>query len=295
MRTLLMLLAAALWSPPAAAQLRVVSTNTIVGDWVEQLEGEWLENQTLLPTGVDPHIYEPVPADSRAIETADLIVFNGHNLEPGLERLIIESAAVTLPLAEALPETVLIMAGGAPDPHVWGDVSLAIAMVGNLRDTLIELTPDYTEVITTAATTYLETLTALHSWVGEQVATIPAAQRQLVTTHDAFAYYSRAYGLNPLGTLIGISTEEQPSAQTVARLVRTIQAANVPAIFAETTINPVLITTVANEAGVRLADRKLYADSLGSEEAATYVEMLIFNTETLVSELGGTITPWVTP
>ncbi len=236
-----------------------------------------------------------MPADSRAIEAADLIVFNGLNLEPGLERLIRESPAVTLPLAETLPETVLIMAGGEPDPHVWGDASLVIAMVGSLRDTLIELTPDHTEAITAAAGTYIETLTALHSWVDEQVATIPTTQRQLVTTHDAFAYYSRAYGLNPLGTLIGISTEEQPSAQTVARLVGAIEAANVPAIFAETMINPALMTTVANEAGVRLADRELYADSLGIDEAATYVDMLVFNTETLVTELGGTITPWVAP
>ena len=128
----------------------------------------------------------------------------------------------------------------------------------------------------------------------EQVATIPANQRQLVTTHDAFQYYARAYGLEVPGTLIGISTEEQPSAQTVQRLVDTIRTLNVPAIFAETTLNPQLITTVAQEAGVPLADQELYSDSLGApgSRGDTYITMIEANTEAIVVNLGGQFTPF---
>ncbi|MEQ8956394.1 MAG: zinc ABC transporter substrate-binding protein, partial [Coleofasciculus sp. C2-GNP5-27] len=117
----------------------------------------------------------------------------------------------------------------------------------------------------------------------------PANQRKLVTTHDAFQYYAQAYGLEVIGTLIGISTEEQPSAQTVKTLSDAVKEAGVPAIFAETTINPALIETVAEEAGVKLAPSELYSDSLGApgSEADTYVKMLITNTRTIVEALGG--------
>ena len=116
----------------------------------------------------------------------------------------------------------------------------------------------------------------------------------LVTTHDAFQYYARAYGLEIFGTLIGISTEEQPSAQTVRKLADAIQTANVPAIFAETTINPALIQTVAAEAGVKLAERELYSDSLGAagSDANSYIEMIVANTQTIVESLGGNYTPF---
>lgn len=289
-RLALLLMVSGLWASPGFARPQVVTTNTIIGDWAEHIGGDRIEHTSLLPAGVDPHIYEPVPSDSRAIETADLVIFNGYNLEPALSRLIESSPATHVALAEAI--TAPLIAGGKPDPHVWGNVDNAIAMVEALRDALIEQSPNDRASFERVTATYIDSLGYLDTWIAAQIATIPAAQRQLVTTHDAFAYYSSAYGLNALGTLIGISTEEQPSARTVARLVRTIEAANVPVIFAETTLNPALIQTVADEAGIPLADRKLYADSLGTSEATTYIEMMVFNTETIVTALGGDLTPF---
>lgn len=110
-----------------------------------------------------------------------------------------------------------------------------------------------------------------------------------MTTHDAFAYYTQAYGLKMGGSLLGISTEEQPSAQTVARLVAEIRALQVPAVFAETTLNPALLQTVATEAGVKVAEQKLYSDSLGEPGSGTetYVAMMRHNTCTIVVALGG--------
>ena len=127
----------------------------------------------------------------------------------------------------------------------------------------------------------------------EQIQTIPENQRKLVTTHDAFQYYTTAYGLEMAGTLIGISTEEQPSAQTVKNLANSIRQMQIPAIFAETTINPQLIKTVAEEAGVKLAPQELYSDSLGApgSDGDSYVKMLEANTKSIVESLEGEFEP----
>ncbi len=281
------------------AQPRVVSTTTIIGDWTAQIGGDLVESafehQTILQPGVDPHIYEPVPADSIAIEQADLILFNGYELEPELIRIIRStgSNARQVPLAEDL-QALDLTGGSDPDPHLWGDVQLGIEMVKTLIDELQQLLPAEQDMIAAQGEQYLAQLGSLHEWVGEQIATIPPEQRQLVTTHDAFQYYAQAYGLEVVGSLIGLSTEEQPSAQTVATLVRDIREANVPAIFAETTINPALIQTVAEEAGVALAAQELFSDSLGSlgEEGDTYVGMIVSNTCTIAIALGGSCAPF---
>jgi manganese/iron transport system substrate-binding protein len=177
---------------------------------------------------------------------------------------------------------------------VWGDVQHAIAMVATIRDTLIKLDPDSTAVYTANAESFMAELSKLDAWIQVQIETIPPDQRLLVTTHDAFQYYASAYGLEIIGTLIGISTEEQPSAQTLQQLVEAIKAAGVPAIFAETTINPQLIRTVAEEANVILAPNQLYSDSLGAPGSPgdSYLNMMVANTETIVDALEGKVMPF---
>ena len=179
-----------------------------------------------------------------------------------------------------------------PDPHVWGDAENGIVMVTGIRDALIELSPEDKEIFTENANRLVEELRQVDIWIRKQIGTIPEGQRRLVTTHDAFEYYAKAYGLEMTGTLIGMSTEEQPSAQTLKNLVEEIKKTGVPAIFAETTINPKLITTVAEEAGVKLAPRELYSDSIGApgSEGDSYTKMLVSNTQTIVEALGGEYT-----
>jgi manganese/iron transport system substrate-binding protein len=256
--------------------------------------GDEIELTSILQPGADPHVYEPVPADSIAFEQADLIFYNGYNLEPNLIRLL--NAAGVSARRVAVGEVVApldLEKGGStvPDPHVWGDVSNAVPMVEAIRDQLIELAPDQADLFTQNAEAYIAELTQLHSWIEAQTATIPADQRQLVTTHDAFQYYATAYGLNVVGTLIGLSTEEQPSARTVQQLVASIQTLGVPAIFAETTINPQLISTVAAEAGVPLASQELYSDSIGApgSDGDSYLKMMVSNTRAIVENLGGSV------
>ncbi|MBK4731403.1 metal ABC transporter substrate-binding protein [Oxynema sp. CENA135] len=286
-------------SPPETGneKPRVVSTSTAIADWTEIVGGDEIDHTGILEPGADPHIYEPVPQDSIAFEEADLILYNGYNLEPGLIKLMNAAGvkARKLAVGEVIEPLDMDYDGQqVPDPHVWGNVSNAIVMVEAIRDVLIELSPEDEALFRENTAAFVGTLAELHGWIEAQIATIPPENRRLVTTHDAFQYFTRAYGLQVTGTLIGMSTEEQPSAQTVTQLVEQIKAAKVPAIFAETTINPKLIQTVAEEAGVQLSPRELYSDSLGApgSEGDSYVKMMVSNTRAIVEALGGEYTPF---
>ncbi|TVP66877.1 MAG: metal ABC transporter substrate-binding protein [Nodularia sp. (in: Bacteria)] len=278
-------------------QPRVVATSTIITDLTQKVGGDEIQLTGILQPGVDPHVYEPTPADSRVLETADLILYNGYDLEPGLINLMNAAGekAHKVAVGEVVPPLQLDEDGEiVPDPHVWGSAENAIAMTNVIRDELIKLSPADEAEFTQRASQLTQELQQLHSWINQQIQTIPADKRQLVTTHDAFQYYGQAYGIAIAGTLIGISTEEQPSAQTVTRLVESIKKTNVPAIFAETTINPALIRTVAEEAGVKLAPRELYSDSIGAKgsDGDSYIKMMEANTRTIVEALGGKYTPF---
>lgn len=275
---------------------KVISTSTIIADLTARVGGEEIDHQDILKPGDDPHVYEPVPADSVALEKADLILYNGYNLEPGLIKMINSTGikAKKVAVGEAIKPLQLEKEGQkVPDPHVWGSAKNGIIMVEKIRDQLIELSPEDKEIFTANAAQLIAELENLDRWITAAIETIPPSQRQLVTTHDAFQYYAHAYGLKVAGTLIGISTEEQPSAQTVKNLADAIKNLQVAAIFAETTINPALITTVAEEAGVKLAPQQLYSDSIGAVGTGgdSYVKMLKENTRSIVESLGGKVPP----
>lgn len=285
-------------NPQGNGKPRVVATSTIIADLAQEIGEDEIQVTGILKPGTDPHVYEPVPADSRVLEEAKLILYNGYNLEPGLIKLMNAAGGNVKRLAvgEVVKSLELDKGKGeiVPDPHVWGSAENAIAMVGAIRDGLIELSPEDKQKFTQNATQLTNELKQLHSWIIQQIQTIPADKRKLVTTHDAFQYYGRAYQIAIAGTLIGISTEEQPSAQTVQRLVESIKKIGVTAIFAETTINPALIKTVAQEAGVKLAPSQLYSDSIGAKgsNGDTYIKMMEANTRTIVEALGGKYTPF---
>lgn len=269
----------------------VVATSTIIADLTKNIGGDEINLTSILQPGTDPHVYEPVPRDTIYLESAELILYNGYNLEPGLIKLIkaagvkadklaVGEVAEPLQLDKGRKQTV-------PDPHIWGDVENAIKMAIAIRDALIKLSPEDKEEFTENAEELINKLRQLDNSITQQIATIPKEKRKLITTHDAFQYYGRAYDIPIAGTLIGISTEEQPSAQTVKKLVEEVKKTGVKAIFAETTINPALIKTVAQEANVKLAPRELYSDSIGSPgtEGDSYIKMMQANTRTIVEAL----------
>ncbi|MEB3335816.1 MAG: zinc ABC transporter substrate-binding protein [Leptolyngbyaceae bacterium] len=284
--------------PNTNAQPPVVATSTIITNLTQQIGGDEIDVAGILKPGDDPHVYEPVPADSRKLEKAALIFYNGYNLEPNLIKMMNATGvrARKVAVGEVVKPLELKESakGTVPDPHVWGDVKNVIQMAELIRDELIQLSPEDQAEFKQNANTVITELQQLDRWVTQQIQTIPVNQRQLITTHDAFQYYAKAYGLTVAGTLIGISTEEQPSAQTVKQLAESIKSLGVTTIFAETTINPRLITTVAEEAGVQLAPTELYSDSIGTPGSAgdSYVKMIVSNTEAIVKYLGGQPTPF---
>ncbi len=284
--------------PQTNTQPQVVATSTIIADLAEEIGGEEVQITGILKPGADPHMYEPVPADSRVLEKANLILYNGYNLEPGLIKLMNAAGGKVkkIPVGEVVKSLKLDKGKGqiVPDPHVWGSAENVIAMVKAIRDSLIELSPEDKEKFTNNADKLIDELQQLHIWISQQIQTIPPDKRKLITTHDAFQYYGNAYKIAIAGTLIGISTEEQPSAQTVQKLVESIKKIGVTAIFAETTINPALIKTVAEEAGVKLAPTSLYSDSIGAKgsNGDTYIKMMVANTRAIVEALGGKYTPF---
>jgi manganese/iron transport system substrate-binding protein len=281
--------------PEASTKPKVVATSTIIADLAAKVGGEDLILKGILQPGADPHVYEPVPTDSVALEKADLILYNGYNLEPGLIKLMNAAGvkAKKFAVGEVVKPLDFNKSGKIePDPHVWGSAKNGIEMVKAIRDRAIEVSPQHRDRFTKNADKLIARLQKLDTWIQSQINTIPADRRYLVTTHDAFQYYARDYGLQVLGTLIGISTEEQPSAQTVKNLANTIKQTKVKTIFAETTINPVLIKSVAEEAGVKLASQQLYSDSIGAlgSDGDDYIKMLVANTRAIVEGLGGKYT-----
>ncbi|MFO0173106.1 MAG: metal ABC transporter solute-binding protein, Zn/Mn family [Aphanizomenon sp.] len=277
---------------------QVVVTSTIITNLAAEIGGEEVQITGILKPGADPHIYEPVPADSRVLEKANLILYNGYNLEPGIIKLMNATGGNVkkIPVGEVVKCLKLDKGKGkiVPDPHVWGSAENVISMVKAIRDGLIELSPEDKNKFVENAKRLTDELQQLHIWINQEIQTIPPDKRKLITTHDAFQYYGNTYKIEISGTLIGISTEEQPSAQTVKKLVESIKKIGVPAIFAETTINPALIKIVAEEAGVKLAPTPLFSDSIGAKgsNGDTYIKMMVANTRAIVEALGGKYTPF---
>lgn len=275
---------------------RVVASSTILYDLAARVGGPDIQLSGLMAPGDDPHIYEPVPRDTVAIERSDLVLLNGYNLEPQVIKLAQSNARGRVAaVGERIVPLQLHQHGATvPDPHVWGSARNGVILVEAIRDELSRLRPGNRPRFTARATAEINRLRRLDAWIVRQIATIPPDRRHLVTTHDAFQYFAQAYGLEVAGTLIGISTEEQPSAQTVRALANQIRRLRVPTVFAETTTNSALLETVAQEAEVKLSERALFADAIGGpgSGADSYATMLVANTRAIVLGLGGRLEPF---
>lgn len=301
-RSVLLGLAAGAALPvPAFAQekLPVVASFSILGDFVREIGGERVAVTTLVGPDGDAHVYSPTPADAKTVAGAKLVVVNGLKFEGWLTRLIKSSGtkATVATASKGIKPLELDddhdhghghgHGHGGEDPHAWQSIANAKIYVGNVRDALIAADPAGKAVYEANTTAYQTKLDALEAEVQAAVARIPADRRKAITSHDAFGYFVKAYGIAFIAPQ-GVSTEAEASARDVARIIRQIKAEKVPAVFLENITNPRLAEQIAKESGAKIGGR-LYSDALSSADgpAGTYIAMMKHNISQIEKALVG--------
>ena len=271
-------------------RLRVVATTTQVADLAANVGGDRVRVTGLLKPGIDPHDYEPSPADIDAIAHADLVLENGVGLEAWLGDTI-DGSGFDGPVVDTSQGVRLRMVGGAPDPHIWQDPGNAERMAANIERGLAAAEPSAAGAFRANLAAYTKDLRALDAEVQRQVDSL--ANRKVVTDHDAFGYYLDRYGLELVGSVIpSFDSSAELSGRDIRDLVAKVRATGVKAIFSETTLPPRAAETIGREAGVKVVtgDDALYGDSLGppGSDGDTYLKMVRHNTATIVGNLSGT-------
>ncbi len=279
-------LAACAGSPPStsSAGLKVVASTTVFADIVRNIGGDRITVDSIVPAGVGPEDYEPRPEDARKLAGAGLVVKNGVGLDDFLDRLLEANANGTplLVLGNGIPSLTV---DGQPNPHFWLDPTLVRDhYLPAITAELSRLDPAGRPTFAANAATYAGQLDALDSALAAKVATIPAASRKLVTSHDAFPYFARRYGFELVGVVLA-NVGQEPTAAELAALVDTVKAAGVKAVFSEAQFNPKLTRTLADEAGISRVVTDLYNDALGPPPADTYLGMMTWNADRIVEAL----------
>jgi len=289
-------------APSATGKPLIVATTTMAADLARVIGGGRVEVHGLMGADVDPHSYIPRISDSRLIERADLIIYNGLHLEGRFQRTLEEMSArgrKTIALAETVDSEKLIGAAadfpGTKDPHIWGDPRLWAEVIQPLVDALSSIDPDGEDTFRARGEAYRRELESLDLWARHTLAAIPPEHRVLVTSHDAFHYLGHAYGLEVRG-LQGVSTASEAGLRDRRDLVNYLRSTGIPAVFPESTLNQKGIATVATEAGVRLSTDALYSDALGktgdsftldgvTHDRGTYLGMMRHNIHTIARNL----------
>ena len=276
-------------SVAAAKPILVVATTSIIGDWVHNVGGDDVSVVTLVGPDGDPHEYQPAADDSVKLAEAVVIFENGLGLEPWLDKLC-ESAQAKAARSVVSAGIAVRHASNAQDrdPHVWQNVADGILCVCTIRDELVKVDASNAAGYTARAAAYVAKLKALDGFIGDQIKSIPAARRKLITSHDAFGYFGQRYGIEvSRSALESVTTEAaDPSAQQLADVIDQVKASGVPVIFLENIQNPRLIEQIANDADVKVGP-PLYSDALGQAGSAgdTYLKMMRYNAKTLTDAL----------
>lgn len=288
--------AAGLCAPAGAAEpaLRAVASFSILGDLVRQVGGERVAVEVLVGPGSDAHVYSPKPAQAKQVGQAQLVLSNGMGFDGWMARLLksagfkgrhVVASAGIQPLKGAADEHGHGHAHAAADPHVWQDVARVQTYVKNIAQGLCAADAAGCDSYRSNAAAYGQQLDALDQEIRRAWSAIPAQQRLVISSHDAFGYYASAYGVRFLAPQ-GVSTDSEASAQGVARLVRQIRQEKASALFVESIADPRLIEQIARETGLKASSEGLYSDSLAPQgEAASYLGMMRYNTRVLIAAI----------
>jgi ABC-type Zn uptake system ZnuABC Zn-binding protein ZnuA len=284
----------------------VIAVETFLADIAQNVAGERIIILSLIPIGLDPHAFEPTPRDVAKLTDAQLVIANGAGFEEWLQK-VIENSGGTATILEASSglqsrtaregEEVVVETNNLPnqthdhhlekDPHFWLDPLSVIHYVENIREGLILADPEGKEIYLKNAAAYITQLKELDQFIQEQVSTIPAERRMIVTNHESFGYFADRYGFKVIGTIIpSVSTGASSSAQQLASLIDHIRRTKATAIFLETGTNPQMAEQVSNETGIKVVSG-LFTHSITEPggKAPTYIDMMKFNVTIIVDAL----------
>jgi zinc/manganese transport system substrate-binding protein len=271
----------------AAEKLRVVTSFSILADLTKEVGGEHIELINLVGADEDAHLFEPSPQNAKDLLKADLIIANGLGFEPWLERLLSSSQAPGKRIdasAGVLPIMLEEHGHSVPDPHAWQSLNNGEIYLQNITKALSQLDPAHAADYAARRDAYLLRLHALREQANQQLNSLQASQRKVVTSHDAFGYFGQAWQLQFIAPQ-GLSTTDEPSAAEVAQLIRQLRREGVRAVFVENIRDPRLIEQIAAEAGAKIGGT-LYSDALASQgPASTYLGMFQHNLDTLMVAL----------
>ncbi|PPV06516.1 metal ABC transporter substrate-binding protein [Xanthomonas bromi] len=275
-------------------QLHVVASFSILGDLVHQVGGQRVVVTTLVGPEGDAHVYQPTPADARALGSSDLVIVNGLGFEGWLDRLVHASGyrgRIVVASAGIVPRQLDAATARAShahstlDPHAWQSVPNVERYVTNIAAALSSADPNGAGIYRANAAAYQQQLRALHAQILQSIAALPPQRRTIVTSHDAFGYFAATYGLR-FEAPQGVSTEAEASAHDVARLITQIRHDGAAALFVEDITDPRLLQQIARETGIRIGGT-LYSDALSHRDgpASTYLDLMHHNLIALVQAL----------
>ena len=284
-------------SGAASGTIRVLAAETFLADIAQNVAGERIKVDSLLPIGADPHSFEPTPLDIARVAESQVVIINGAGFEAwfaevlanaGGQRQVIEASAglQSREMAEGDPGAE-DEHGEEGDPHFWFDPNLVIRYVENIRDGLVQADPQGRTIYERNAQSYIGELQALDAWIKTQVDEVPVEQRKMVTDHESFGYFADRYGFEIVGAIVpGVSSGASPSAQQMTALIEQIKSTGTSAIFLEIGTNPELAQVIAQETGAEVITG-LYTHSITEPggEAPTYIEMMKYNVRAIMDAL----------
>jgi manganese/zinc/iron transport system substrate-binding protein len=276
---------------PAGKTFTVACTTTMIADLARQIAGPDAKIICLMKAGEDPHVYDARPRDAQTIADADLVLANGLHLESTLMTIIEHNAPGKFTLLAEDPRIDPLRsesAQGAPDPHCWFSVPYFRVYAERARDAFIKADPAHEQGYRDRAAAYIAKLDELDAWVRSELATIPRDKRAVITSHDAFEYFGREYGVD-MHAVIGISTEQAPKPEDVNRLIELVRDKGIKALFIETSVNNTLneiIKKVAAQGKAKIGG-SLYSDSLGEPGTPTgdYIGVMKHNVSMMVQAM----------
>jgi iron/zinc/copper transport system substrate-binding protein len=273
-------------------KLKIVATYSIIADMTENIVGEKAEVYSMVPIGTDPHMYDPLPKDTSKVSNADLVFYNGLNLETGKGWFkdlldVTNKKEVAFAVSDEVTPMFLTEKGKETqeDPHAWLDIQNAIKYVDIITKHVIEKDPDNKDFYLNNQSEYVKKLNELDQYAKEAVEKIPQEKRILVTSEGAFKYFSKAYGFKS-AFIWEINTDSQGTPEQMKNIINIIDENQVPALFLETSVNPKTMETISNETGVPIHS-KIFTDSLAKkgEEGDTYLKMIKWNIDKVIEGL----------